>query len=163
MASLYPVGQEDFIMTERHDTNALSEVVRSGELSFETALEEALGDFDHPLDDVFRILGYFNLGDRDRTVDVGIPEKVGEFVARHGLQPFVALLNDLEDFQFFIGDIVSYGGSACRVLGRRAVSPLATPRYDDFELLLESLESGTVGFVGESEIEAFDDENSGDE
>lgn len=97
-------------MTERHDTNALAEVVRSGELNFETALEEALGDFDHPLDDVFRILGYFNLGDRDRTVDVGIPEKVGEFVARHGLQPFVALLNDLEDFQFFIGDIVSYGG-----------------------------------------------------
>ncbi len=145
-------------MTERHDTKALAEAVRSGELSFETALEEALGDLDDPLYDVFRILGFFNIGDRDRSVEGGVPENVGEFVAQHGLQPFMALLNDLEGSEFSIGDVVSYGGSACRVLGRRAVSPFATPRYDDHELLLESLESGTVGFVGEGEIEALDDE-----
>jgi hypothetical protein len=141
------------------DTQALTDAVRSGELSFETALEEALGDFEDSLDDVYRILGYFNLGDRDRIVDVGgVPENVGEFVARHGLQPFVALLNELDGSEFSIGDVVAYGGSACRILGRRAVSPFAVPRYDDHELLLESLESGTVGFVGEGEVEALDDE-----
>lgn len=146
-------------MNER-DVKVLAEAVRSGELSFETALEEALGDdFDGSLDDVFRVLGNFTLGDRDRIVVLdGIPENVGEFVTRYKLHPFLALLNTLEDSEFSIGSIVTYGGSACRVLGRRAVSPFATPRYDDHELLLESLESGTVGFVGEGEIEALDDE-----
>ena len=142
------------------NNEALADAVRTGELSFETALEEALGDSEDSLDDVYRVLGQFNLGDRDRSVDVGgVSENVGEFVARNGLQPFVALLNELEGSQLPIGQIVSYGGSACRVLGRRAVSPFATPRYDDYELLLESLESGTVGFVGEGEAEALDDGN----
>ena len=145
----------------QRDVKALADAVRSGELSFETALEEALGgDYEDSLDDVFRVLGSFNVGDRNRSVVVdGVSEGIGQFVARHGLQPFVSLLNDLEDSQFSIGEIVSYGGSACRVLGRRAVSPFATPRYDDFELLLESLESGTVGFVGEGEAEGLEDEN----
>lgn len=151
-------------MTERHDTKVLTDAVRSGELSFEAALEEALGDFDDPLDDVFRILGYFSIGDRHRFLKMGgVPVNVEEFVARHGLQPFVALLNDQEDSEFFVGQVVSYGGSACRVLGRRAVSPFAMPRFDDHELLIESLESGTVGFVGQSEVQPVDDENSSGE
>lgn len=137
------------------NNEALAEAVRSGELSFETALEEALGDdFEDSLDDVFRILGFFNIGDRNRSVVVGgVSENVEKFVTRHGLQPFVRLLNDLEGSEFFVGEVVTYGGSACRVLGRRAVSPFAMPRYDDFELLLESLESKTVGFVGEGVVE----------
>lgn len=140
------------------DTQALTNAVRSGELSFETALEEALGDFE---DSVLRILGKFNLGDRDRIVKVGgVPENVEEFVARHGLQPFVALLDAKEDSEFSIGSVVSYGGVACRVIGRRAVSPFAMPRYDDYELLIESLESGTVGFVGESEVEPVETDES---
>lgn len=143
------------------NSEALAEAVRSGELSFETALEDALGeDYDGSQDDVLRVMGYFTLGDRDRTVVVGgVPENVGEFVARHGLHPFVSLLNNLEDSQFSIGDVVSYGGTACRVLGRRIVSPFATPRYGDYELLIEALGSRTVGFVGEGEVEGLDDEN----
>ena len=139
----------------------LADAVRNGDLFFETALEEALGDdYDGSLDDVFRVLGHFNLGDRDSTVDMGgVQENIGDFVARTGLQSFVVLLNDLKDSEFSIGDVVSYGGSACRILGRRAMSPFATPRYDDYELLIESLESGTVGFVGEGEVEPVDGES----
>lgn len=140
---------------------ALADAVRNGELSFETALEEALYNHDDPLDDVLRILGLYNLGDRNRNVDLnGVSVNVEEFVAQHDLTPFVALLNNQEDFHLSIGGVVSYGGGACRILGRKAVSPFATPRYDDWELLIESLDSGTVGFVGEGEVESVENDEA---
>jgi hypothetical protein len=139
----------------------LADAVRNGELSFETALEEALDNHDDPLDDVLRILGFYNLGDRNRSVDLGgVTVNVEEFVARYNLTPFVALLNDQEGFHLGIGEVVSYGGGAYRILGRRAVSPFATPRYDDWELLIESLDSGTVGFVGEGEVDPVEGDDA---
>lgn len=143
----------------------LAEAIRTGELSFESALEEALGDdYDGLLDDVFRTLGHFNLGERDGTVDLGDgPLTVAEFVNLYGLAPFLPLLDWQADFRFPLGEVVAYGDEAYRVIGRRATSPFATPRYDEYELLIEALNGGSVGFVGEGEVEPVDGDEPGGE
>lgn len=51
------------------------------------------------------------------------------------------------------GDLVSYEGQTYRVLKRRTVTGFAMPSYDDYELLLETLDGHEYGFVGESDVE----------
>lgn len=147
------------------NAKGLVETVLDGRLTFEAAVDEHLGDrFDGSLEDVARLIGYANMGWHERVIDLdGSTRTVAEFVDEFGLAPFRPLLDQQDEFRYPMGSIVSYGGDACQVIGRRAVSPFATPRYDDYELLIEALESGTVGFVGEGEVEPVEgDEASGD-
>jgi len=146
-------------MPDNNDATKLAEAVLDGRLTLEVALDEHLdGRYDGPVDDLYRVLGYANLGQTDRVLDLdGETLTVAEFVEEFGLAPFRPLLDQQGGFRFSIGDLVSYDGQAAQVIGRRAVTPFATPQFDDWELLIEVLESGTVGFVGEGEVEPDDE------
>lgn len=149
-------------MTHEHDAKTLAEAVRNGELTLEAALEEHLGGkTDEPEESVIRTLAHHNMGWQERTVDLGDRSvTVAEFVRELGLAPFLPLLDRHEESLYSLGDIVIYEGQSNQVIGRREVSPLAAPRFDDWELLIEALDGSTSEFVGEGHVEALDDENS---
>ena len=103
---------------------------------------------------MFRTLAHHNMGWQDRTVDVDDRTlTVAEFVREYGLTPFLPLLDRTEDFQFPLGALVIYEDEAFQVIGRRAVTAFAAPRFGDFELLIESLSRNMVGFVSENDVE----------
>lgn len=149
-------------MTHNHDAKTLAESVRNGELTLEAALEEHLdGKYDGPEEDVIRTLAHHNMGFHNRLVDPDEGKQtVAEFVRQFDLAPFLPLLDRHEESLHSLGDIVIYEGQSYQVIGRREVSPLAAPRFDDWELLIEALDGSTSEFVGEGHVEALDDENS---
>jgi hypothetical protein len=157
--------QEDTTMNEQHDASSLAEAVRNGRMTLEAALEEHLdGKTDEPEENVIRIMAHHNMGFVDRSVD--LDERtltVAEFVRELDLVPFLPLLDRTEDFKFPLGDLVTYEGEAFMVIGRRATTPLAAPRFGDFELLIEALTGNKVGFVSEDEVETVDEHESDDE
>ena len=144
---------------------ALAEAVREGRMTFEAALEDHLdGKTDEPEENVFRIMAYFNMGWQDRTVDLDEGKfTVAEFVKQFGLQPFLPLLDRTEDFRFPLGDLVAYEDETFQVIGRRAISAFAAPRFGDFELLIESLTRNMAGFVSEDEVESVEGSEAEDE
>ena len=152
-------------MNEQLDAKTLAEAVREGRMTFEAALEEHLeGRYDGPDDTVFRTLAHHNMGWQDRTVDVEDRTlTVAEFVREYGLVPFLPLLDRTEGFQFPLGALVIYEDDAFQVIGRRAVSAFAAPRFGDFELLIESLSRNMVGFVGENDVESVEDDEPEEE
>jgi hypothetical protein len=102
------------------------------------------------------------MGWRDRLLDLpNGPLTVAEVIEEFGLRPFLPLFDRREGARFAKGEVVRYGNEhwsyTYRVIGRREVTPFAMLRLDDWELFLESLDGGTTGFVGESEVEAVAD------
>ncbi len=152
-------------MNDQLDAKALAEAVREGRMTFEAALEEHLdGKYDVPDETVFRTLAHHNMGWQDRTLDLDDRTlTVAEFVQEFDLAPFLPLLDRLKDFRFPLGDLVIYEGETFQVIGRRAISPFAAPRFGDFELLIESLTRNMVGFVSESEVEPVEGDEPDDE
>lgn len=138
-----------------NDATALAEAVREGRMTFEAALEEHLdGKTREPEENIFRYMAYFNMGWQDRMVDVDEGTfTVAEFVKQFDLQPFLPLLDRTEDFRFPLGDLVTYEGETFQIIGRRAISAFAAPRFGDFELLIESLTRNMAGIVSEDEVE----------
>lgn len=142
-------------MHEQHDAASLAEAVRDGRMTLEAALEEHLdGKTDEPEETVIRYLAYFNMGFSGRVVDLNDRAlTVAEVVRELDLAPFLPLLDRTEDFKFPLGELVIYEGETFQVIGRRAVSAFAAPRFGDFELLIESLTGNRFGFVCEDEVE----------
>jgi len=142
-------------MNEQHAAKTLAEAVREGRMTLEAALEEHLdGKTDQPEEDVIRSLAHHNMGWTERTVD--LDERtltVAEYVKELDLTLFLPLLDRIEEFQFPLGELVAYEGETFQVIGRRAVTAFAAPRFGDFELLIESLTRNMAGFVSESEVE----------
>ena len=138
-----------------HDAKSLAEAVRQGRMTLEAALEEHLdGKTDEPEEDVIRYLAYWNMGRQDRTVDVDDRTMtVADFVREFDLAQFLPLLDRTEDFKYPLGDLVVYEDETFQVIGRRAITALAVPRFRDFELLIESLTRNMAGFVSEDEVE----------
>ncbi len=138
-----------------HDAASLAEAVRNGQLTLEAALEEHLdGKTDEPEENVIRTLAHHNMGWQDRTVDLDDRTlTVAEFVRELDLAPFLPLLDRTEDFKFPLGDLVTYEDEAFMVIGRRAVTAFAAPRFGDFELLIEAMTGNRFGFVSEAEVE----------
>ena len=149
---------------KRRSAKWLVKAVRAGKCDCDSALEEHLHENYRgqlgvpPFQKVQLALCYFNMGWRDRVLDLRDgPIKVSEVIQEFGLEPFLPLFNRQEDANFKKGDVVRYGnehwGYVCRVIGRRAVTPFAMPRFDDWEVFLETSDGETAGFVGESEVE----------
>jgi len=138
-----------------HDAKSLAEAVREGRMTLEAAIEEHMDSkTDLSEEDVIRTLAHHNMGWQDRTVDLDDRTlTVAEFVKEHALEPFLPLLDRLEDFRFPLGDLVVYEDETFQVIGRRATSALTMPRFGDFELLIESLARNMAGFVSEVEVE----------
>lgn len=149
-------------MIEQHDAKSLAEAVRDGRLTLEVALEEHLdGKTDQPEEDVIRTLAHHNMGWTERKVDLDDRTlTVAEYVKELDLTLFLPLLDRIEEFQFPLGAIVIYEGEAFQVIGRRAITAFAAPRFGDFELLIESLARNMVGFVSENEVEPVDGDES---
>ena len=145
-----------------YDAKSLAEAVLNGRMTFEAALEEHLdGKTDEPEETVFRTLASHNMGWHERTVDLDDRTlTVAECVRELDLAPFLPLLDRVEDFRFPLGDLVIYEDEAYQVIGRRAVSPFAAPRFGNFELLIESLARNMVEFVSENEVEPVDGDES---
>jgi hypothetical protein len=162
---LYLVGQEDNTMNKQHDAKTLAEAVRQGRMTLEAALEEHLdGKTDQPEEDVIRTLAHHNMGWQDRMIELDDRTlTVAEFVKELDLKPFLSLLDRLEDFRFPLGDLVAYEGETFQVIGRRAVTAFAAPRFGDFELLIESLTRSMAGFVSENDVEPVDGDESDEE
>jgi hypothetical protein len=162
MASLYQRVQEDFTMTERHDAKALAGAVREGRMTIEAALEEHLdGKTDQTEEDVIRTLAHHNMGWTERPVDIDDRTlTVAEFVKELDLAPFLPLLDRTEDFEYPLGDLVAFEDETFQVIGRRAVTGFAAPRFGDFELLIESLTRNMAGFVSEDEVEPVESDES---
>jgi len=158
MAHLYPIGQEDNTMNEQQDATSLAEAVRQGRITLEAALEEHLdGKTDEPDEDVIRTLAHHNMGWTERTVDLDDRTlTVAEFVKELDLAPFLPLLDRTEDFQISLGALVVYEDETFQVIGRRAVTAFAAPRFGDFELLIESLTRNMAGFVNENDVESVE-------
>jgi len=144
-------------MNEQHE---LAKSVRSGERTFDDALEELLEDkLDGELDLVYKAIAYWNMGWRDRELDLDdSPLTVAEFVKEFGLEAFLPLLDRHEELEFSLGDIVIYAGQSHQVIGRREVSPLAVPRFDNWELLIEALDGRVSDFVGENDVEPLEED-----
>lgn len=138
-----------------HNAKSLAEAVREGRMTLEAALEELLdGKTDQPEEDVIRTLAHHNMGWLDRMIELDDRTlTVAEFVKELDLAPFLPLLDRTEDFKWPLGEIVAYEGEAFQVIGRRAITALAVPRFGDFELLIESLSRNMAGFVSEDEVE----------
>ena len=149
-------------MIEQHDAKSLAEAVRDGRLTLEAALEEHLdGKTDEPEEDVIRTLAHHNMGWTERQVDLDDRTlTVAEFVKELDLAAFLPLLDRTEDFRFPLGDLVIYEGETFQIIGRRAITAFAAPRFGDFELLIESLTRNMVGFVSENEVEPMDSDES---
>ena len=149
-------------MIEQHDAKTLAEAVRDGRMTFEAALEEHLdGKTDEPEETVFRTLAYHNMGWHERTVDLDDRTlTVAEYVRELDLTAFLPLLDRIEEFQFPLGALVIYEGETFQVIGRRAITAFAAPRFGDFELLIESLTRNMVGFASENEVEPVDGDQS---
>ena len=147
-----------------HDAKGLAEAVRQGRMTLEAALEEHLdGKTDQPEEDVIRTLAHHNMGWQDRTVDLDDRTlTVAEFVKELDLAPYLPLLDRTEDFRFPLGDLVAYESETFQVIGRRAVTAFAAPRFGDFELLIESLSRDMAGFVSEDEVEPVEGNVSDD-
>lgn len=162
---MYPMGQEDITVTEEHDATTLAEAVRGGRMTFEAALEEHLdGKTDQSEEDVIRILAHHNMGWTERQV--GLDDHtltVAEFVRELDLAAFLPLLDRTEDFQFSLGELVAYEDETFQIIGRRAVSAFAAPRFGDFELLIESLTRNMAGFVSENDVEPVEGGESDEE
>lgn len=144
---------------------ALAEAVREGRMTFEAALEDHLdGKTREPEENLFRYMAYFNMGWQDRTVDLDEGTfTVAEFVKQFDLEPFLPLLDRIEDFRFPLGDLVIYEDETFQVIGRRAISAFAAPRFGDFELLIESLTRNMAGFVSEDEVEPVEGSEADEE
>lgn len=138
-----------------HDATSLAEAVREGRMTLEAALEEHLdGKTDHSEEDVIRTLAHHNMGWAERMVELDDRTlTVAEFVNELDLAPFLPLLDRIESFKYPLGDLVTYEDEAYMVIGRRAVTALAAPKFGDFELLIESLTGNRVGFVSENDVE----------
>jgi len=147
-----------------HDATTLAEAVRQGRMTLEAALEEHLdGKTDMSEEDVIRTLAHHNMGWSERTVDLNDHTlTVAEFVTELHLEPFLPLLDRTEDFRFPLGDLVAYEDETFQVIGRRAVTALAAPRFGDFELLIESLTRNRAGFVNENDVEAVEGDETDD-
>lgn len=145
-------------MTEQQDAKSLVEAVRDGRLTLEAALEEHLdGKTDQPEEDVIRTLAHHNMGWTERKVDLDHRTlTVAEVIREFDLAPFLPLLDRIEDFKYPLGELVAYEGETFQVIGRRAVSAFAAPRFGDFELLIESLTRNMAGFVSEDDVEPVD-------
>ena len=142
-------------MNEQNDPTSLAEAVREGRMTLEAALEEHLdGKTEQQEEDVIRTLAHHNMGWTERTVELDDRTlAVAEFVKELDLAPFLPLLDRIEDFKFPLGNLVVYEDETFQVIGRRAITALAVPRFGDFELLIESLTRNMVGFVSEDEVE----------
>lgn len=149
-------------MNQQHDATSLAEAVSEGRMTLEAALEEHLdGKTNLSEEDVIRTLAHHNMGWNDRTVDLDDRTlTVAEFVKEFDLAAFLPLLDRTEDFQIPLGEIVAYEGESFQVIGRRAVSAFAAPRFGDFELLIESLTRNMAGFVSENDVEPVDGDDS---
>lgn len=94
------------------------------------------------------------MGWTERTVELDdCTLTVAEFVKELDLEPFLPLLDRTEDFKYPLGDLVAYEDETFQVIGRRAVTAFAAPRFGDYELLIESLTRNMAGFVSEDEVE----------
>ena len=146
-------------MNEQHE---LAQAVRSGERTFDEALEEFLEEkYDGPLELVYKAIAYWNMGWHDRELDLDDgPLTVAEFVKEFGLEPFLPLLDRHEELEYSLGDIVIYAGLSYQVIGRREVSPLAVPRFDNWELLIEALDGSVSDFVGENDVEPLEEDEA---
>ena len=138
-----------------HNATSLAEAVREGRMTLEAALEEHLdGKTDLSEEDVIRTLAHHNMGWQERMIELDDHTlTVAEFVKDLALEPFLPLLDRTEGFKFPLGDLVVYEDEAFQVIGRRAITALAVPRFGDFELLIESLTRNMAGFVSENDVE----------
>lgn len=152
-------------MNEQHTATSLAEAVRDGRMTLEAALEEHLdGKTDQTEEDVIRTLAHHNMGFVDRHVDLDDRTMtVAEFVKEFNLSPFLPLLDRIEDFKYPLGDLVTFEDEAYMVIGRRAITALAAPKFGDFELLIESLTGNRIGFVSEDEVEPVDEADADEE
>jgi hypothetical protein len=147
-------------MARKRSAKSWVELVLEGQYDCDAALEEHLWEnYQGPLEvpsfsKVHLALCCFNMGERERILELADgPIAVAEVIEEFGLAPWLPLFDRREDAIFHKGDLVSYGDDACRVIGRREVTPFAIPRFDDWEVFVETLDGGTAGFVGESEVE----------
>lgn len=149
-------------MNQQHDATSLAEAVSEGRMTLEAALEEHLDSkSDQSEEDVIRTLAHHNMGWQDRTVDLDERRlTVAEFVKEFDLVPFLPLLDRIEDFKYPLGGLVIYEGETFQVIGRRAITAFAAPRFGDFELLIESLTRNMAGFVSENDVEPVDGDDS---
>jgi len=153
----------------RRSARPLVKAVRAGNFDCDSALEEHLhdnyqGTLSVPdFEKVHLVLCYFNMGWRDRVLDLGNgPMPVGDIIKEFGLEPFLPLFDRKVKGSFQKGDLVRWGSESWeyvgRMIGRRAVTPLAVLRLDDWEVFIETLDGKSVGFVSESEVEPVQDD-----
>ena len=158
-------------MTRQRTARYLVEAVLDDRQDCDAALEYYLHEFYRgPLNvpsitNVHLALCCFNAGQRDRVLELkGGPMTVQAIIEEFGLAPWLPLFDRKENARFTKGQLVRYGneywGYDCRVLGRRAVTPFAMPRFDDWEVFLDTLDGKIAGFVGEGEVEAMDTTDS---
>lgn len=144
-------------------TDALIESIIDGDLSFEAALEQHLGDDNPDLDRIYAALCYFNLGQMDRVLDLPGDPTVAQVIQQYDLGPFAPLLNDQgldrhTEIRFPVGTLVEFYGDEFKIIGRRRTTILAMPAEDDFELFLESRDGNPMYFVGESMVKEIEED-----
>lgn len=153
---------------KRRSAKSLVRAVRDGKYDCDSALEEHLHENYRgsltvsSIEEVHLALCYFNMGWQNRVLDVGGDSMtVAEVVNEFGLKPFLPLFDRHEEAAFRKGDQVRWGAESWEyvgtIIGRRAVTPFAVPRFDEWEVFIESLDGESVGFVSESEVERVRD------
>ncbi len=152
-------------MVKQRSAKWLVKTVLEGRWTCDSALEEHLHEnYRGPLailgySNLNRALCFANMGWCDRVLEPSDgPMSVAEIIEEYGLEPFLPLYDRREQASIGRGDLVTYDGEVYRVVGRREVWPYAAPRYDDFELFLESEDGSTFTFVGESMLDSDEDE-----
>ena len=147
-------------MAKRRTAKWLVKAVLDGRWDCNAALEEHLHEnYQGPLDippysRIHLAICCANMGWNDRVLDLdGGPMTVAEVVKEFGLEPFLPIFDRQEEVEFRLGEFVTYDDEVYRVVGRREVWPYAAPRFDDFELFIESEDGSTFAFVEESAVE----------
>jgi hypothetical protein len=148
-------------MTANNDTKGLVEAILDCDISFETALEQIIGDASD-LNRIYAAICYSHLGQLDRVIDLPGDPTVAQVIEQYDLGPFAPLLNDQgldrhNEIRFPVGTLVDFYGDVCKVIGRRRTTILAMPADDDFELFLESQDGHPMYFVGESMVSEIED------
>jgi hypothetical protein len=148
-------------MTANNDTKGLVEAILDGNISFETALEQFIGDASD-LHRIYAAICYLHLGQLDRAIDLPGDPTVAQVIEQYDLEPFAPLMNDHaldrhNEIRFPVGTLVDFYGDVCKVIGRRRTTILAMPADDDFELFLESRDGHPMYFVGESMVSEIED------
>lgn len=132
-------------------------------MDFDSALEEHLPD-DVAEQDAMIAIAHAAWG-RGDDIQIAIGDRMisgNQLVERCALKPFVDVVRACNerakaDGGFSPGDLAIGYGEIYRVLMRREITPLAMPRTDDYEVLLEKLNGAYFGFSAENEIERIAD------